>query len=201
MKTAFAYKTQELKRLDHFAKPAKLSSNSIPWGPHGPALLEVFQAFRSQWRFGRSLALTSHTAVGGVVRHRSVNAGPNPNPREGSPSLKHTSHSQQNPWRKPWASTPSTQNPREGKKILSSPATRAGGGRLGLRRRERGEAVNRAGGQQLGGWPWWRGGMVPVPAMASSSYGCCCRSCSSSPFLMCHRPPPPPPPPPRNRLH
>ena len=184
---------------------------------------EVFQAFRSQWRFGRSLALTSHTAVGGVVRHRSVNAGPNPNPREGAPpesqkhlnkivsrlgssSLKHTSRSQsqQNPWRKPWASTPSTQNPREGKKdlvffFLPSPATRAGGGQLGLRRRERGEAVNQAGGQQLGGWPWWRGGMVPVPAMASSSYGCCCRSCSSSPLLMCHRPPPPPPP--RNRLH
>jgi len=122
-------KHESRKVLHHFARPAKLSSNSIPCGPHGPAFPRGFSGFPfpiAFWSLTRPHSTSHHTAVGGVARHRSVNAGPNPNPREGAPpgtpqqNREQTggspSLSQQNPWRKPWASTPSTQNPREGKK-------------------------------------------------------------------------------------
>lgn len=125
-------KQQEQKVLDHFCKTfqvvLKFYSLRVPRSSLCSRFFRLSAPNSLFWSLTRS-----HTTVEGAVRHLSVNAGPNANPREGAPLpgtstkswadlgssslLKHTSHPQQNPW-KPWASTPSTQNPSEGKKDL-----------------------------------------------------------------------------------
>ena len=119
-------KHESRKVLHHFARPAKLSSNSIPCGPHGPAFPRGFSGFPFPIAFLVAHSPSQHKSSHSSRRCCTSSVSqrwtqPQPKRRgttstRNKPSLKHTSHSQQNPWRKPWASTPSTQNPREGKK-------------------------------------------------------------------------------------